>query len=263
MHIEARNLSFAYPESAFALNDVSLEVPGGSSFGLIGPNGSGKSTLLRVISGVLQPKSGVVLLDGEPITRRSTRDVARYLAMVEQERSVGFDFSVREVVALGRIPHRARFAKETQADVRAIERAMELADVLALASRSVRAISGGERQRVHLAMALAQEPAVLLLDEPTTYLDLRHQTQFMSIVRQRAAEGMTVLIAIHDLTMAAQVTDRMALMCSGQVIVAGKPQDVLTTENVESAFGVRAIVGIHPQLGSTYVLPNLAGKKEA
>ncbi|MBE0634399.1 ABC transporter ATP-binding protein, partial [Candidatus Bipolaricaulota bacterium] len=241
----------------------SLEVPSGSASALIGPNGSGKSTLLRVISGVLRPQSGAVFLDGDPIARRSTRDLARHLAMVEQERAMGFDFLVREVVALGRIPHRARFAGQTQADVQTIRHAMELADVCALANRSIHAISGGERQRVYLALALAQEPAVLLLDEPTTHLDLRHQTEFMSIVRQQATEGMTVLIAIHDLTVAAQVADRMALMGDGQMIVAGTPGDVLTAENIESTFGVRAIVGIHPELGSTYVLPKLAGRREA
>ncbi|MBU1049622.1 ABC transporter ATP-binding protein [Candidatus Bipolaricaulota bacterium] len=262
MRIEVRNVSFAYPDSPLALNQVSLEIASGSCCALIGPNGSGKSTLLRIVSGVLPPKTGVVLLDDTPIDTRSAREIARHLAMVEQERVIGFDFSVREVVALGRIPHRSRFAKERPEDVRAIDHAMDLADVCALANRSIRAISGGERQRVHLAMALAQEPAVLLLDEPTTYLDLRHQTQFMSIVRQRACEGMTVLIAIHDLTMAAQVTNHMVLMGDGQVVVAGQPADVLTAENVESAFGVRAIVGRHPLLGSTYVLPNLARERE-
>ena len=262
MRIEARNLSYAYREIGLALDDVSLEISNGASVAVIGPNGSGKSTLLRILSGVLRPKSGVVLLDDVPIHERSARDVARHLAMVEQERSIGFDFTVREVVAMGRTPHRSRFARETQADAQAIEHAMELADVRPLAHRSIRAISGGEGQRVHLAMALAQKPSVLLLDEPTTFLDLRHQTQFMSIVRQRANEGMTVLMAIHDLTMAAQMADRMALLKSGRMLVEGKSQDVLTAQNVESAFGVRAIVGHHAQLASTYVLPILTGERK-
>lgn len=258
MRVEVQNVSFAYPGERLVLHGVNVDVPKGESVALIGPNGSGKSTLLRIVSGVLHPKQGRVLLDGEPIGAISTRDLARYLAMVEQECSIGFDFTVREIVALGRIPHRGRFARETRKDTRAIDRAMELADVSQFADRSIRAISGGERQRVHLGKALAQEPTVLILDEPTTYLDLRHQTQFMSIVRQRASEGMTVLIAIHDLTMAAQVANRLALMSEGQIIVAGAPRDVLTVENVRNAFGVRAIVGVHPQLASTYVLPKLA-----
>ncbi len=262
MRIQADHISFAYPNSVAAVKDVDLDVASGTCCALIGPNGSGKSTLLRIVSGILRPKTGTIKLDGTPIHQLSARNVARHLAMVEQERTIGFDFSVREVVALGRVPHRSRFAKESAADVRAIDRAMALADVCSLAERSIRAISGGERQRVHLAMALAQEPAILLLDEPTTYLDLRHQTQFMSIVRQRAREGMTVLVAIHDLTMAAQVTDRMVLMDHGQAIVAGTPFDVLTAQNVRNVFGIDAIVEKHPLLGSTYVLPNLAGERE-
>lgn len=258
MHIEVQNVSYAYSGERLALQGVTVDVRKGESLALIGPNGSGKSTLLRIVSGVLHPRQGTILLDGEPVGARSTRDLARHLAMVEQECSVGFDFTVREIVALGRIAHRGRFARETAKDRRAIDRAMAWADVSTFADRSIRAISGGERQRVHLAKALAQEPTVLLLDEPTTYLDLRHQTQFMSIVRQRVSEGMTVLIAIHDLTMAAQVANRLCLMSEGQIIVAGVPQEVLTAENVQNAFGVRAIIGAHPQLASTYVLAKLA-----
>jgi len=172
---------------------------------------------------------------------------------------MGFDFTVREVVAMGRIPHRGRFSRESPDDRRTIERAMELADVRDLADRSIRAVSGGERQRVHLGMALAQEPDVLLLDEPTTHLDLRHQVQFMTIVREQADEGMTVLIAIHDLTLAAQAADRIALMNEGRFVALGAPTEVLTPSNVRHVFGVTAVVGEHPVLGTTYVLPTLVG----
>ena len=170
---------------------------------------------------------------------------------------MGFDFTVREVVAMGRIPHRGRFARESSNDRRAIDRAMQLADVRELCDRSIRAVSGGERQRVYLGMALAQEPDVLLLDEPTTHLDLRHQVQFMSIVRRRAQAGMTVLVAIHDLTLAAQATGRIALMSEGRIAVSGAADAVLTTSNVHRVFGVDAIVDRHPELGTVYVLPAL------
>lgn len=262
MRVTVESVSFAYDATTPALRGVDLDVPTGESVALIGPNGSGKSTLLKLVSAVLRPDSGSVRLDGSPIESLSTRQIARRLAMVEQERSMGFDFTVREVVAMGRIAHRARFARESTDDRRAIERGLELADVHELADRSIRAVSGGERQRVYLGMALAQEPEVLLLDEPTTHLDLRHQVQFMSIVRQRAQAGMTVLIAIHDLTLAAQATDRIALIGEGRIVVMGTPGEVLTSSNIRRVFGVDAIVGEHPELETTYVLPALSRRTE-
>ncbi|MFC2082079.1 ABC transporter ATP-binding protein, partial [Candidatus Bipolaricaulota bacterium] len=147
---------------------------------------------------------------------------------------------------------------ESTADRVAIDQAMCLADVEPLSERSIRAISGGERQRVYLGMALAQQPDVLLLDEPTTHLDLRHQVQFMSIVRQQVQDGVTALVAIHDLTLAAQTCDRVALLCAGQILETGTPRAVLTEPNVQRVFGIRAIVGEHPELRTTYVLPRLA-----
>ena len=257
MRVTIESVSFAYDPSTPALRGVDLTVASAESVALIGPNGSGKSTLLKVVSGVLRPSHGTVRLDDSPIDSLSARRIARRLAMVEQERPMGFDFTVREVVAMGRIPHRGRFARESSDDRQAIDRAMQLADVRELTDRSIRAISGGERQRVYLGMALAQEPDVLLLDEPTTHLDLRHQVQFMTIVRERAEAGMTVLIAIHDLTLAAQVTDRIALMSEGRIVVTGTPGEVLTPSNVRRVFNVEAVIGEHPELGTTYVLPAL------
>jgi iron complex transport system ATP-binding protein len=262
MRIEVRNVSFAYDDRTPALRGVRLDVRSGESVALIGPNGSGKSTLLKVVSGVLRPDMGAVQLDERNIGELSARRRARCLAMVEQERPMGFDFTVREVVAMGRIPYRGRFAREARVDRRAVDRAMDLADIRELADRSIRAVSGGERQRVFLGMALAQEPDVLLLDEPTTHLDLRHQVGFMSIVRERACAGMTVLIAIHDLTLAAQATDRIALMSEGRIVVTGIAGDVLTASNVRRVFGVDAVVGAHPELGTTYVLPTLTRRAE-
>ena len=261
MRIEVENVSFAYGGKTPALTGVRLDVHSGESVALIGPNGSGKSTLLKIVSGLLRPGDGTVSLDGSLLATLSARRIARRLAMVEQERSMGFDFTVREVVAMGRIPHRGRFARQSPDDRRAIERSMELADIRDLTDRSIRAISGGERQRVFLGMALAQEPDVLLLDEPTTHLDLRHQVGFMSIVREQARAGMTVLIAIHDLTLAAQSADRIALMSKGRIVVTGHPAEVLTPSNVQRVFGVNAVVGEHPELETIYVLPRLFERK--
>lgn len=255
MRIKVEHLSHAYDGVTLVLRDIDFGIRSGRFFALVGPNGSGKSTLLKAISGVLRPSRGSVLLDDSPVGTLSSRQIAQRLAMVEQDRRMSFEFTVREVVGLGRIAHRARFARESERDRRVIALAMEQADVLELQGRSIRAISGGERQRVFLAMALAQEPKALLLDEPTTHLDLYHQTQFMSLVRERAGEGATVLIAIHDLTLAAQVTDRIALMREGRIVVTGKPCEVLTAEHLRRVFGVEVVVGSHPDPRITYVLP--------
>ncbi|MBU0595712.1 ABC transporter ATP-binding protein [Candidatus Bipolaricaulota bacterium] len=257
MRIAIEHVSFSYDSSTPALRDADLAIAAATSIALIGPNGSGKSTLLKLSSGVLRPDQGRITLDGRPIGTLNPRQIARRVAMVAQERPMGFDFTVREVVAMGRIPHSGRFARESPEDRIAIEQAMRLADIGRLAERSIRAISGGERQRVYLGMALAQEPEILLLDEPTTHLDLRHQVQFMSIVSERVLDGVTALVAIHDLTLAAQSCDRIALFSEGQILATGTPKAVLTELNLERVFGIQVIVEEHPQLGTTYVLPRL------
>ncbi len=261
MQITVDCLSFTYDGANLVVQGINLAASSGELLALIGPNGSGKSTLLKLISGVLRPNEGSVWLGGSPVRALSSRQIAQRLAMVKQDSEMGFDFTVREVVAMGRIPHRGRFSRESDRDRRAIDHAMAMADVRELADRSIRAVSGGERQRVFLAMALAQEPEALLLDEPTTHLDLRHQLQFMSIVKQRAYEGTTVLIAIHDLMLAAQVTDRIALMSKGRVVVTGRPGEVLTRPRLRDVFGVDVVVGRHPKPEITYILPMLPERR--
>lgn len=259
MRVDVKAVSFAYDVEHCVLRDVSLSAHTSQAVALIGSNGSGKSTLLRLISKSLRPNQGSIQLGGEDVADLGTREISRCLAMVEQERAIGFDFTVREVVAMGRFPHRGRWARESKSDREAIERAMRWAEVERLSQRSVLALSGGEGQRVFLAMALAQEPQVLLLDEPTTFLDLRHQLSFLSIVKERIAEGLTVVLAIHDLTLAAQVADQIVMLHDGLVACKGLPEEVLTIENIRSAFGVEAIVGQHLETGMLYVLPALAG----
>jgi len=257
MNVHVERVSFAYDTGRPALRALSLDVSSTESVAVAGPNGSGKSTLLRIVSGVLRPDRGTVHLDGLPVSRLSAQQIARRIATVEQRRPMAFDFTVREVIAMGRLPHRRRLARESAADRRAIEQAMELADVHHLAERSIRAVSGGEQQRVYLGMAMAQEPRTLLLDEPTTHLDLRHQVQFMAIVRERSHEGMAVLMAIHDLTLAAQAADRILLLREGEMVAAGRPNEVLTHANVRDVFRVAAIVEEHPGLGCVCVIPRL------
>ena len=252
MEITIDGLKFSYNGSPL-LDGIDLTVPKREVLAVVGPNGSGKTTLLKNVSGILAPQAGTIYLDMTRLPELSITELARHLAVVEQEREIGFDFTVREVVALGRIPHRGRFARETRTDKDSIGRAMELANVAPFAERSIRELSGGEKQRVFLAMALAQNPRVLLLDEPTTYLDINHQLQIMEIVRQQAAAGLTVLMAIHDLNLAAQYADRVAILHRGRLLAVGRPADVLTETNIKKAFETDVVVGENPVTNSIYI----------
>lgn len=252
MKITVQDLSFSYGKRT-VLAGITLAVREGEVLGLVGPNGSGKTTLLKTISGVLTPQAGAVYLDGRPIAHLTCREIARRVACVEQDREVGFDFTVEEVVAMGRFPHRRRLGQETKTDREAIRRAMVETRVNSLARRSIRTISGGERQRTFLAMALAQEPRLLLLDEPTTHLDLRHQAEFMALVREGAQGGLSVIMALHDLTLAAAYSDEVALLSLGRLLASGRPEAVLTPANVRTAFGAEVVVGRNPSTGSLVV----------
>jgi len=252
MKITVDGLRFSYNGSPL-LDGIDLTVSKGEILAIVGPNGSGKTTLLKNISGVLTPDDGVVYLDMKQVTTLSPRGISRYLTVVEQEREVGFDFTVREVVAMGRIPHQGRFERETTKDAQQIREAMELARVTSFANRSIQELSGGEKQRVFLAMALAQNPHVLLLDEPTTYLDINYQLQIMKIVCQQATAGLAVLMAIHDLNLAAQYADRVAILHQGQLLAIGKPVDVLTEVNIKQAFQADVVVGKNSVTNSIYI----------
>ena len=235
------------------VDGVDLEVPEGAVAALLGPNGSGKTSLLRAVAGVRRPDRGAVLLDGEDLLTMPRRARARRLALLEQESSTEVPLSVREVVALGRIPHRGRgpaFEAGAQDD-EAVRDALRDADVDALADRSWHTLSGGERQRVQLARALAQRPRLLLLDEPTNHLDVGHQLALMRLVRRT---GLTVLAALHDLTLAMAHCDHVVVLQAGRVVAAGAPADVLTAPLVAQVWGVRATVVEHPVTGSRALL---------
>lgn len=254
--LRAQQLAFSYSSAtANVLDAVTFDLHRGDLAGLVGPNGSGKSTLLRVLSGFYPPHRGAALLEGIPVRQWPRRKRARLLAMVEQQRTVGFDFTVREIVAIGRTAHRGRLARESAADRIAIGDAIAHAAVEDLADRSIHALSGGERQRVFLAAALAQEPGILLLDEPLTHLDIRHQREFMGILRRRAQSGTAILIALHDLLLASQVPDRLLLLCDGKLLAAGPPRDVLTASSVRLAFASEIDIIDHPRSGAPVVLP--------
>jgi len=221
------------------VDGVSLAPAPGTTFGLLGPNGSGKSTLLRVMAGVLAPETGVVTLDGRTLADTGRRAVARRLAVVSQHAETEQRLSVRDVVALGRIPHARPWGVPSAADAEAVADALARTGLTDLADQSWHTLSGGERQRVQIARALAQEPRELLLDEPTNHLDVRHQLELLALI---AALPTTTVIALHDLNLAAMFCDRVLVLAAGRVVAQGPPGRVLTEELIADVYGVRAVV---------------------
>ncbi len=239
------------PVQTSALSDVSLSVALGEVVALLGPNGAGKSTLLQTISGALKPNSGEIKLFGEPLSRLSRRDIARQIAVVSQAHSVTFGFSVRDVVMMGRSPHQGGWMVATDRDRQAVDDAMRRCDLLALADRLTNELSGGEQKRVTIARALAQEPHLLLLDEPTAFLDVRHAVELHELVLSEVRRGeMACVIAMHDLNMAAQHATRIALMKKGRIVASGSPENVMTAERLRDVFEVEMAVG---EVGKTRV----------
>jgi iron complex transport system ATP-binding protein len=241
------------------LDGLTTDVEDGQFVGLVGPNGAGKTTLLRAINGVIKLNSGCVKVGDDPVTDLSSREASRRIGVVPQNTSLSFDFPVEEVVAMGRHPYRSRFSGPKpsisgDSEREIVEESMERTEVEHLADRSITAISGGERQRVLLARALAQDTPALLLDEPTASLDINHQVRTLELVRKLADEdGKTVVAAIHDLNLAAHYCDELRLLAGGEIRASGDPEAVLAEDHLEAAFDTRAVVSRHPVTGSTYV----------
>jgi iron complex transport system ATP-binding protein len=221
------------------LDGVTLATRPGETVGLLGPNGSGKSTLLRLLAGVLGPSAGAVTLDGLPLNRVGRRAVARRVATVQQQAHTQTELTVREVVALGRIPHRRSWTPMTPADLEAVARALERTGLADRADQSWHTLSGGERQRAQIARALAQEPGELLLDEPTNHLDIQYQLDLMELV---TGLPVTTVIALHDLNLAAMYCDRLVVLRDGRAVAGGTPSEVLTSDLIGEVYGVPAEV---------------------
>jgi ABC-type cobalamin/Fe3+-siderophores transport system ATPase subunit len=238
------------------VHDVGLDLAAGEITALVGPNGSGKSTLLRTLARVLRPSTGAVLLDGRELHARPSREVARRLALLPQDASAPDGVTVRRLVELGRQPHIARLGFLRRADREAVTWALDAAGVAAFADRLVDTLSGGERQRAWLALALAQKTSLLLLDEPTTYLDVRHQIDVLELVRRLNREhGLTVCWVLHDLNAAAAYSDQMVWLRDGRVVARGTPADLLNADLVRRTFDVEATVLTEPRTGRPVFLP--------
>jgi iron complex transport system ATP-binding protein len=244
------------PSRELVLDDISLEVARGTIVGLLGPNGSGKTTLLRILGGTLQPVSGGVWVDGQPIARLSRRELARRVAIVPQETHSTFDFSVLDMVLMGRYPHLGPFELEGAADQEVARDALVATGTAALEARPFATLSGGEKQRVVIAGALAQASDMLLLDEPTAALDLRYQFDIAALLRSlNRSRGTTMVVSTHDLNLAAALCERIVLLKDGAVLAHGSTRDTLTSENIRRLYDVHADVQFHPLAGHLTVVP--------
>ncbi|MDK2980338.1 MAG: cobalamin transport system ATP-binding protein [Chloroflexota bacterium] len=237
--LRAQALSLGYPNKN-VIEDFSAAVEKGHLLGLVGPNGSGKTTLLRAFCGLIQPNDGQVYLEERSLTSIPSRQRAQAIGWVPQREGVTWPLSVREVVNLGRAPHRGWLLPMTRADHAVVEGAMRFTELEALQERRVDELSGGEFQRVLIARALAQEPRVLLLDEPTANLDIHYQIQVMDLVRQLVTrQGITAVMAVHDLNLAARYCDQLILLKDGRQVCTGSPLEVLTPDNLAAVFHVK------------------------
>jgi len=242
-------------EGAPVLRDVGFEVREGECFGILGPNGSGKTTLLKLLSGLDRPDAGEAAIDGRPVGSYKRKELARWLAVLQQDALPPIGFSVREVVAMGRYPFQNWLGEERGADETLVDSVLDCMGLSALADRPVERLSGGERQRVALAKAMAQQPKVLLLDEPTTYLDIGYQIQLMDLIRAwQRDSSLTVVAVLHDLNLAAMYCDRLLLMDGGRAVCVGTPREVLTPGRIRTVYGANATVLAHPTNGAPQVL---------
>jgi len=254
--LKLSSLSVAYYDQD-VIQEITFEIRSGEILALVGPNGAGKSTLIRAVSGVIPVKSGEVWMDGKELIKLGIMDRARHLAVVPQARELPGAYTVYQTVLMGRTPYLGWLGHANQKDHAIVRLAMERTHTQQLAERHVSDLSGGEQQRVLLARALAQDAPILLLDEPTTHLDLQHQSNLLNLIRELCQGGeLTVLMVLHDLNLAGLYADRVALLNNGRILAIGNPGEVLTTENLTAVYQVPVNVIPHPEYGTPLVLPD-------
>jgi len=255
--LRLENITLGYDRQVI-LRDISLSARRGEVVGIIGPNGSGKSTLLRGICRILQPKSGRVLIDDSDIAKMSRIEIARLLAIVPQAPSLPETFTAFEIVLMGRSPHLKRFRFESKKDFDIAWWAMGITGTQEIAERQIDQISGGQKQLLTIARAMAQEPQLILLDEPTAYLDINHQAETLDFIKKLCYEHNLAAVAVlHDLNLAAQYCDRLVLLSEGRVYAEGSPDEVITEGNIREVYGAEVCVYPHPinNLPTTLIIP--------
>ncbi len=249
MNLQTENVSWSV-EAKKIVDAVTLAVAEGEFVGLLGPNGSGKSSLLRIIYRILKPDAGVIELAGANVWQLSPRQVARQMAVVMQERTGDFDFSVHEIVMMGRNPHKGMFDRDTTHDFQLVDEALARVDMTDFAQRSFLTLSGGEKQRVLIARALVQQAKFLVLDEPTNHLDIHYQLEILELVKNL---GVTTIAALHELNLAAFYCDRLYMLKAGRLVASGTPEEVLHPDLIRQVYGVWSEVATHPLTGKLVI----------
>ncbi len=237
------------------IKDISLDINRGDFIGIIGPNGSGKTTLLRLASRVLHPQKGELLFEGDDIKKMPLKRFCQRVAFVSEETIINFSFSVLEVVLMGRIPHLKRMQTETKEDLTIAEESLEITDALGLKEKRFDELSSGERQRVVIAKALAQQPTLLFLDEPTSHLDIGHKIQLLDLLKKlNLRDGLTIVAVLHDLNLASEYCNRIVLLNQGKIFKQGSPREVLTYQNIEAVYKTVVVVNDNPINSKPYVI---------
>ncbi|MFK7918194.1 MAG: ABC transporter ATP-binding protein [Ilumatobacter sp.] len=253
--LRADGITLSYDEHV-VVDDLSVAIPDGEVTAIIGPNACGKSTLLRSLARLLRPSTGQVVLDGELIHKMATKDVARRLGLLPQTPIAPEGITVVDLVARGRTPHQKLFQQWSEADERAVRSALDATDTSELADRAIDELSGGQRQRAWIAMALAQETELVLLDEPTTFLDIAHQVDVLDLVdRLNRERGRTIVVVLHDLNLACRYATHVVAMRDGSIVASGRPADVITTDTVRGVFGLDSKIIDDPVSGTPLVVP--------
>lgn len=254
--VELKNLTFSYDEEEKILNNVNLNIENGKFYTILGPNGSGKTTLMRIISKSLNTSQNTVFIDNKDIYSLKNKVLAKKVSTVPQNTVVEFDFSAHDIVLMGRAPHISRFSSENEEDLKIVQSAMEMTNTWHLRHKSINALSGGERQMVVVARAIAQESEIVLMDEPISHLDIHHQIELLNQIKSlNENKHKTIIAVLHDLNIAASYSDYMILMYKGRIHTFGPPEEVLKADKIKEVYGVNVHIIENPLTGKPFIIP--------
>lgn len=253
--LKVDNLKFGYGKE-LVLDGVTFNVKKGEFLSIIGPNGSGKSTLLKTLNNLYAPREGKIAIDGTNINKFKKKDLAKEMALVLQDNNIDYGFTVEDIVLMGRHPHKGRFERENSDDYKIVDESLEMTNTLDLKDRFITEISGGERQRVMIAKALAQRPTIILLDEPTSHLDINHQIEILKLLKKMNRDkGTTIILVIHDINLGIRYSDRVIMLNEGKIIEIGDSEKVITRDNIRLAYDINVAIERNKHTDSLYVTP--------